>query len=70
MILFLVSVFLDQNYAPVPVKFFVGNPFHFSLSLIIIVSIFVGVLLTALSILSFNIVRDKLLKRKLSLKKH
>ncbi|MBV6340760.1 lipopolysaccharide assembly protein LapA domain-containing protein [Candidatus Magnetobacterium casense] len=69
-ILFLAAVFLDQNYVQVPVKFFVGNPFHFNLSLIIIVSVFVGVLLTAVSILGFNITRDKLLKRKLSVKKH
>nr|AMP41552.1 magnetosome protein Man2 [uncultured Nitrospirota bacterium] len=69
-VLFLISVFLDQNYVQVPVKFFVGNPFHFNLSLIIIISIFIGVILTALSILSFNSVRNKVLKKRLSLKKH
>ncbi|MBF0343193.1 MAG: DUF1049 domain-containing protein [Nitrospirae bacterium] len=66
----MISVFLDQNYVQVPVKFFVGNPFHFNLSLIIIISIFIGVILTALSILSFNSVRNKVLKKRLSLKKH
>ncbi|MBF0538510.1 MAG: DUF1049 domain-containing protein [Nitrospirae bacterium] len=69
MVLFLVSVFLDQNYVQVPVKFFVGNPVQFNLSLIIVVSMLVGVLLTILSILSFNSVRNRVFKGKLSLKK-
>ena len=44
--LFLVVVFIDQNRAPVPIKILLGNPFHFGLSLIIIVSMVVGVIMT------------------------
>jgi uncharacterized integral membrane protein len=46
MSLFLVVVFLDQNRVPVPVKIIIGNPFHLGLSLIIIVSMVVGVIMT------------------------
>jgi uncharacterized integral membrane protein len=46
MFLFLVVVFLDQNRVPVPVKIIIGNPFHLGLSLIIIVSMVVGVIMT------------------------
>jgi len=46
MSLFLVVVFLDQNRVPVPVKILLGNPFHLGLSLIIIVSMVVGVIMT------------------------
>ncbi|MEC4676082.1 MAG: LapA family protein [Nitrospirota bacterium] len=44
--LFLAVVFLDQNNVPVPVKVIFGKPFYFRLSLIILVSIGVGALLT------------------------
>ena len=47
MFLFLVVVFLDQNRVPVPVKIIIGNPFHLGLSLIIIVSMVVGVIMTS-----------------------
>jgi uncharacterized integral membrane protein len=46
MSLFLVVVFIDQNRAPVPVKIIIGNPLHLELSLIIIVSMVVGVIMT------------------------
>jgi len=46
MSLFLVVVFLDQNRVLVPVKIIIGNPFHLGLSLIIIVSMVVGVIMT------------------------
>ena len=44
--LFIVLVFLDQNRAPVPIKIVIGNPFHLGLSLIIIISMLVGVVMT------------------------
>jgi len=46
MSLFLVVVFIDQNRVPVPVKIVIGNPLHLGLSLIIIVSMVVGVIMT------------------------
>ena len=46
MSLFLVVVFIDQNRAPVPIKIIIGSPFHLGLSLIIIVSMVVGVIMT------------------------
>ena len=46
MSLFLVVVFIDQNRAPVPIKILLGNPFHLGLSLIIIISMVVGVIMT------------------------
>ena len=46
MSLFLVVVFIDQNRAPVPIKILLGSPFHLGLSLIIIVSMVVGVIMT------------------------
>ncbi len=45
-LLFLAVVFLDQNNVPVPVKVIFGKPFYFRLSLIILVSVAAGVLLT------------------------
>jgi uncharacterized integral membrane protein len=42
--LFLVVIFLDQNSNPVPMKVIVGNPHGIKLSLIIIVSMLIGVL--------------------------
>ena len=46
MFLFMVFVFLDQNRGPVPIKILVGNPFHLGLSLIIMISMVVGVIMT------------------------
>jgi len=46
MLLFMVFVFLDQNQAPVPIKILLGGPFHFGLSLIILISVIAGMLLT------------------------
>jgi len=46
MFLFMVFVFLDQNRGPVPIKILVGNPFHLGLSLIIIISMMLGVIMT------------------------
>ncbi|HLE19107.1 MAG TPA: hypothetical protein VI728_12580 [Syntrophales bacterium] len=46
MFLFLVVVFLDQNRTAVPIKILIGNPFQLELSLIIIISIVVGVIST------------------------
>jgi uncharacterized integral membrane protein len=46
MSLFLVVVFIDQNRMPVPIKIILGSPFHLGLSLIIIVSMVVGVIMT------------------------
>jgi uncharacterized integral membrane protein len=43
-VLFLVIVFLDQNRSEVPVKIIVGNPYHLGLSIIIIISVLVGML--------------------------
>jgi uncharacterized integral membrane protein len=45
--LFLSVLFLDQNSAPVPVKIILGDPHLIGLSSIIVVSVLVGVLLTA-----------------------
>jgi uncharacterized integral membrane protein len=44
--LFLVIVFLDQNRNPVPVKIILGTPFQLGLSLIIIISMLFGVIVT------------------------
>ncbi|MCG6533223.1 MAG: LapA family protein [Syntrophales bacterium LBB04] len=44
--LFLVIVFLDQNRNPVPIKIILGGPFHLGLSLIIIISMLLGVIMT------------------------
>lgn len=44
--LFLVIVFLDQNRNAVPVKIILGSPFHLGLSLIIIISMLLGVIMT------------------------
>jgi uncharacterized integral membrane protein len=44
MLLFLAAVFLDQNRTPVPVKILIGNPFQLGLSLIIIISMVIGVI--------------------------
>ena len=46
MSLFLIVVFIDQNRAPVPVKILLGNPFHFGLSLIILISMAVAMVMT------------------------
>lgn len=46
MILFMAVVFLDQNNVPVPVKLIVGEPIQVDLSLIVMGSIFLGVLMT------------------------
>ena len=46
MVLFLVVVFLDQNRRPVPLKFIVGTPFPVDLSLIILISMVIGVAIT------------------------
>jgi len=44
--LFLVIVFLDQNQNPVPIKVILGSPFHLGLSLIIVISMLLGVIMT------------------------
>ncbi|HLA28013.1 MAG TPA: hypothetical protein VJZ49_08965 [Syntrophales bacterium] len=44
MFLFLVVVFLDQNRTAVPIKILIGNPFQLELSLIIVISMVVGVI--------------------------
>ena len=44
--LFLVIVFLDQNRNPVPIKIILGGPFQLGLSLIIIISMLLGVITT------------------------
>ena len=46
MSLFLVVVFIDQNRMPVPIKIVLGSPFHLGLSLIIVISMLVGVIMT------------------------
>jgi uncharacterized integral membrane protein len=46
MILFMVVVFLDQNSTPVPLKMLFGNPFQWGLSLIIVISMLVGAIIT------------------------
>ena len=46
-VLFLTVLFLDQNSAPVPVKIILGDPRPIGLSSIIIVSMLIGVLLSA-----------------------
>jgi uncharacterized integral membrane protein len=46
MVLFLVVVFLDQNRRPVPLKFIIGTPVPVDLSLIILISIIIGIVLT------------------------
>jgi uncharacterized integral membrane protein len=46
MVLFLVVVFLDQNRKPVPLKFILGTPFLVDLSLIILLSMGLGIALT------------------------
>jgi uncharacterized integral membrane protein len=43
-------VFLDENNNPVPVKMVLGSPVHIPLSLIIIVSIVIGMIITVAGI--------------------
>ena len=59
MSLFLVVVLIDQNWAPVPIKILLGNPFHLGLSLIIIVSMVVGVIMTIGVVYLINRRKDK-----------
>jgi len=59
MFLFMVFVFLDQNRGPVPVKILVGNPFHLGLSLIILISMMLGVIMTIGAIYLINRRKDK-----------
>jgi uncharacterized integral membrane protein len=46
MVLFLVVVFLDQNRRPIPLKFIIGTPFLVDLSLIILISVGMGIAIT------------------------
>ena len=59
MSLFLVVVLIDQNWAPVPIKILLGSPFHLGLSLIIIVSMLVGVIMTMGVVYLMNRRKDK-----------
>lgn len=65
MALFLVVVFLDQNRRPVPLKFIIGTPFLVDLSLIILLSIGLGIALTVIFLRFMN--RRKKLKSQKSL---
>jgi len=60
--LFLLVIFVEQNTAPVPLKFFVGSPFYVNLSLIIGLSLLAG---AALTILSVVVYKDTRLKRRM-----
>lgn len=62
MALFLVVVFLDQNRNPVPIKFIVGTPLHADLSLVILISLVLGVALTCVFLYLIN-KRKKLKKQ-------
>jgi uncharacterized integral membrane protein len=50
--LFLVLIFLDQNRVSVPLKLFLGKPFQVELSVIVIVSVLIGMLI-AISVIFF-----------------
>ncbi|MBI4766577.1 MAG: DUF1049 domain-containing protein [Deltaproteobacteria bacterium] len=54
MALFLVVVFLDQNRRPVPLKFVIGTPFLVDLSLIILISMGLGITLTVVFLRFMN----------------
>ena len=60
MALFLVVVFLDQNRKPVPLKLVIGTPFLVDLSLIILISMGLGIALTVVFLRFMN--RRKKLK--------
>jgi len=62
--IFLFAVFMEQNSSPVPVKLFVGSPFHLSLRLIIAVSMFTGATLAVAAFVTFKMIRSKLGKGK------
>ena len=55
--LFLAVLFLDQNSAPVPVKIILGDPRPIGLSSIIVVSVMVGVLLSAAVVWLYVMIR-------------
>ncbi len=57
--LFLAVIFLDQNSTPVPMKIIIGNPHGIRLSLIIIVSMLIGMLLAIGGMLLIKKVQTK-----------
>lgn len=46
MLIAMIVIFLDENNNPVPLKIVIGSPIHLPLSLIIIVSIVIGMIIT------------------------
>ncbi len=62
--IFLLAVFMDQNTMHVPVKLFVGEPFHIYLSLIIGASMLTGAVLTIAGIMIFKQIQSKLRKKR------
>lgn len=59
MAMFAVVVFLDQNNVPVPVKLLVGQPFQVELSLIVLLSMLFGVLVTLAGFLVMKQIRER-----------
>jgi uncharacterized integral membrane protein len=53
-VLFLAVVFLDQNSPPVPVKIIIGTPHLIGLSAIMVISMLVGMVITAVGIVVFK----------------
>lgn len=64
-VLFLFAVFIDQNNMPVPMKLFLGSPFHMRLSLIILASMAAGAALTVMGFLIYKAIEQKIKKRKM-----
>ncbi|MBF0465219.1 MAG: LapA family protein [Nitrospirae bacterium] len=64
-VVFLFAVFIDENHVPVPMKFFIGEPFHLHLSTIILVSMLAGGMMTLLGVFLVNGIRTKLRKMKI-----
>lgn len=62
-LLFLVVVFLDQNSVLVPVKFIVGGPVHVPLTLVILLSILAGMVVTLVGVAAFKRLKTRLKKK-------
>ncbi|HIJ95509.1 MAG TPA: LapA family protein [Desulfuromonadales bacterium] len=56
-VLFFSVLFLDQNSEPVPVKIILGEPRPIGLSTVILSSMLLGAVLSAVAMLGFNAIR-------------
>jgi uncharacterized integral membrane protein len=57
LVLFFSVLFLDQNSEPVPVKIILGEPRPIGLSTVILSSMLLGAILSAVAMLGFSAVR-------------